>query len=110
MKRSLFLIVLLAVATLAGAQEKTLTCNLTIGFGGGAPPAPSRLKLVLDESAGSAKLESDIWSAHTEVDGTLMTWTTFDFFANEFSMTLDRKTGVLLREEVGQGSTTWKCR
>lgn len=104
------MVALLAVATLAGAQDKTLTCNLTIGFGGGAPPASSQLRLALDESAGLAKFETDIWSAHTEVDGTLTTWTTFDFFANEFSMTLDRKTGVLVREEIGQGSTTWKCR
>ena len=95
---------------IAEAKDKNLTCVLTVGFGGGAPPAHSERQLTLNESTGLAKFEPDIWSAHTEVVGTSVTWTTFDFFADEFSMTLDRTTGILVREEIGQGSTQWKCK
>lgn len=109
-RSAVLLVALLAVTTLAGAKGKNLTCALTVSFNGGAPPSPSERQLTIDESAGLAKFEPDIWSAHVEFTDTSATWTTFDFFADEFSMTLDRMTGVLRREEMGQGSTQWQCK
>lgn len=103
---------------LAAAEEKNLTCVMTVAANGEAPSSHYEKQLMLNESAGLVKFEEDAETSSAKFTSTAVTWEREDS-EGKLTNNLSRVTGVLSRHWDGykrngmpdypHSTTTWSC-
>ncbi len=118
LRKSLVALMLVAVFVgVAGAQEKNLTCVMT-ATDGETPAYHYEKQVMINESAGIAKFETESAASKATFTDTTVVWV-FEDSDGRMTSTLSRVTAVLTRHYDGynrngmpdypHSTTTYKC-